>query len=541
MITVSSVTGSIAVMISSTMVNVAIPSIMGAYGVEQTMAQWTATAFYAALVASQLLNAWVVSAIGERAAFCSMLFFFTIGAFICATSTTIEVLIGGRIFQGIAAGILVPLNMSCLIAAFPEGRRGFAIGLYSMGTIVSPGLGPVIGGFAIEMFSWRHMFLVPLPMIGIAFIMGLFMLPHRTASERRVRPFNWTGYALVMTAIICIVGAIGNGQRWGWGSDMTMITFLIGFVAMIAFLVSQLYVEEPILDPTLFKNAQFSSAVMVSFAFGAATFGVNYAIPVMSQAVLSFTPIKAGAILIPAGCMLLILIPTAGWIADRVPNYIPIMIGCVIFSGAMFIISDSDVNTAFWTIALLVMLSRFGHGIVITNMGRATLMAVPKEKLNQGIGTFNFIRQLGGAFGVSSIAVMIETRTAFHSDALAATQTAANPTSQEFLGKVEHLLGEAGVSSAVQHSGALDYLGKVVYAQALTMGFQDAFMLLGVFFALMFFPCLILRRAYIRAEALGLPTKPKKRKKSAPEEDKKADSAEPANDGIQKPSPAAAE
>ena len=130
-------------------------------------------------------------------------------------------------------------------------------------------------------------------------------------------------------------------------------------------------------------------------------------------------------------------------------------------------------------------------------------MAVPADKINQGVGTYNFIRQLGGAFGVSTIAVMIETRTAFHSEALTATQTAGNPTSQEFLGKVENLLGEAGVSSAVQHSGALDYLGKVVYAQAITMGFQDAFMIIAVGFLFVLIPCWILSRAHKRADRGG--------------------------------------
>ena len=290
MVTAASVTGSVAVMISSTMVNVAIPSIMGAYGVEQSMAQWTATAFYAALVASQLLNSWVLSALGERMVFCSMLVIFTIGAFIAAASPTLEMLIGGRILQGFAAGILVPMNMSMLISVFPEGRRGFAIGLYSMGTIVSPGFGPLIGGFAIELFSWRHMFMVPLPLIGIAFIMGIFLLPHRTRSERRLLPFNWSGYALVIIAIICIIGAIGNGQRWGWDSDLTMMTFLIGFIATVAFVFSQLYTRHPILDPTLFLNLQFASAALVAFAFGAGTFATNYAIPVMMQTVLCCVP-----------------------------------------------------------------------------------------------------------------------------------------------------------------------------------------------------------------------------------------------------------
>jgi hypothetical protein len=266
-------------------------------------------------------------------------------------------------------------------------------------------------------------------------------------------------------------------------------------VATVTFVVSQLRTNNPIMDPTLFLNPQFTSAALVAFAFGAGTFATNYCIPVMMQTVQGFTPIKAGAVLVPAGLMLLVLIPIAGWVADRVPNHIPISIGCVIFAAAMYLLADSDVNSTFWVIAMLILFSRFGHGIVKPNMGRAALMAVTTDKINQGVGTYNFIRQLGGAFGVSTIAVMIETRTAFHSEALTATQTAGNPTSQEFIGKVEHLLSEAGVPSAVQHSGALDYLGKVVYAQATTMGFQDAFMILAVFFALMLIPCWILSRA----------------------------------------------
>ncbi len=505
MITTASVTGSDAVMISSTMVNVAIPSIMGAYGVEQTMAQWTATAFYAALVSSQLLNSWVLNVMGERVVFCSMLTLFTIGAFIAASSPNIEVLVAGRILQGFAAGIIVPMNMSALISVFPEGKRGFAIGLYGMGTIVSPGFGPVIGGMAIEFFSWRHMFLVPLPLIGVAFLLGMFLLPHRNRSERRLLPFSWLGYILVVIAIVCTIGAIGNGQRWGWGSNLTMMSFLIGFIATVAFVVSQLKTKYPLMDPTLFLNPQFTSAALVAFAFGAGTFATNYSIPVMMQTIQGFTPIKAGAILLPAGFMLLVLIPVAGWISDRVPNHIPIAIGCVIFSFAMYLLADSDVNTGFWAIAMLILLSRCGHGIVKPSMGRAALMAVTTDKINQGVGTYNFIRQLGGAFGVSTIAVMIETRTAFHSEALTATQTAGNPTSQVFIDKVEHLLGEAGVASAEQHSGALNYLGKVVYAQAKTMGFQDAFIIIAVFFALMLIPCWILRRAHKRAEAMGVP------------------------------------
>jgi len=145
------------------------------------------------------------------------------------------------------------------------------------------------------------------------------------------------------------------------------------------------------------------------------------------------------------------------------------------------------------------LLSRGGHGVVNPNMGRAALSAIPPDKLNQGIGTYNFMRQLGGAFGVNIIVVIMETRTAFHSESLTATQV-GNPTSREFLGKVEGLLNKAGVPEAVQEPGALDYLGKVIYAQASTLGFQDAFMVISVLFVLVLFPAWVVGRAQKRVD-----------------------------------------
>ncbi len=489
--------GAISVVLSATIVNVAVPSVMGAFGVEQGQAQWIATGFIATMVASQLLNSWVVGAVGERIAFCGVLALFTVGALIAASSTTLEGLIFARILQGFSAGIVMPVVMSVMIATFPENQRGFVIGMYGMGVTMAPGFGPFFGGLAIDLFSWRHMFLMPLPLVGIAFLMGLFFMPHRKFTWS-FPTFNWSGYALLLVALICIMSGIGNGQRWGWGSDATLITFVIGITAAVAFVISQLHVRNPLLDPTLFLNPQFTSAVVLAFVFGVGSFATNYAIPVFVQTVQGFTPTKAGLILVPAGMLLMFIIPLGGRIADRVPNHIPIMIGCIMFAIAMYFVSDSDVNTTFWTIALLVMMSRAGHGLVNPNMGKAALSAIPADKLNQGVGTYNFMRQLGGAFGVNTVVVFMETRTAFHSESLTATQTAANPTSREFLGKVESLLNESGVAEAVQEPGALNFLGQVIYAQAATLGFQDAFIMIGYLFILVLIPAWVLSRAHKR-------------------------------------------
>jgi EmrB/QacA subfamily drug resistance transporter len=492
------ITGTISVVLSATIVNVAVPSVMGAFGVEQGQVQWIATGFIATMVASQLLNSWVVGALGERIAFCGVLALFSLAAMVAASSTSLEVLIAARIVQGFSAGIVMPLVMSVMISTFPENQRGFVIGMYGMGVTMAPGFGPFFGGLAIDFFSWRHMFLMPLPLVGISFLMGLFIMPHRKFNWR-LPSFNWSGYILLLISLICIMSSIGNGQRWGWGSDTTVLTSSIGIIAAIVFVYSQTHVRNPILDPTLFLNPQFSSAVVLAFVFGLGSFATNYAIPVFAQTIQGFTPTKAGLIIVPAGMLLLVLIPIAGRIADHVPNHIPIMGGCILFAIATYFISDSDVNTSFWTIALLVLLSRGGHGVVNPNMGRAALSAIPPDKLNQGIGTYNFMRQLGGAFGVNIIVVIMETRTAFHSESLTATQV-GNPTSREFLGKVEGLLNKAGVPEAVQEPGALDYLGKVIYAQASTLGFQDAFMVISVLFVLVLFPAWVVGRAQKRVD-----------------------------------------
>jgi DHA2 family multidrug resistance protein len=494
LIVISGLSGTLVVIFSATMINVAVPSIMGAYGVGQDLAQWAATAYIATMVIGQLMNNWLVSAIGERYAFCVLLVLFTIGSLICAVTPNIEVLIIGRIIQGFTAGIVQPLVLATIISVFPEERRGFAIGLFGMGVTMAPSFGPLIGGIVIDALTWRHIFIVPLPLVGFAFLMGLLFLPTRKFNAR-LPSFDWTGLILLSTGLICLMTAVGNGIRWGWGSNEIIILFMVGFLAATAFVYSQLHSKNPLLDPTLFLNSRFTAAMLIAFVFGAGNFSTNYAIPVFSQTVQGFSATAAGSILVPAGFILVAILPFTGRMADRMSPHYPIMCGLFLFAIANYFMADADVNTPILTMILLTVLSRGGLGFVMPSMGVAATRAVETERLHRAVGTHNFIRQLGGAFGVNVYVVIVESRTAFHSENLTATQTAANPSSREFLGKVEHLLNEAGVAEAVQQPGALDYLGKVIHAQATTFGFQDGFMVVAMLFIFALIPAWNLGRS----------------------------------------------
>jgi DHA2 family multidrug resistance protein len=494
LVAAAGVTGTISMVLSATIVNVAVPSAMGAYGVGQDQAQWMATAFIATMVASQLLAAWFVSALGEKLTYTVIAVLFIIGSWICYLSPTLDVLIVGRILQGLPAGIIQPLMMSVIFRAFPTEQRGLAMGIYGTGLMISPMLGPVAGGYIIDEFSWRHIFLFPLPFCGVALFLGFFFLPGGW-KVRRLPRFDWSSYTLLISSIFMLLTVLGNGQRYGWSSNYILILSMASFVTGAWFVRIQLRSAAPLLDFSLFNNAQFTSAVIVYFVFGMGNFASNYIIPVFVQEVQNFTATMSGLILLPAGIMVVSLVSVFGRLTDIVPAHYMVMVGLSMFAIGSMLMNGSDVNTAFWTFAFFVMINRFGMALILPALSTAALRALSPEELNKGSGTMNFVRQLGGAFGVSGLVVFMEQRTQFHVETLTATHTPGNSVSRGLLDQVGVLLGQFGVPEAIRGHGALHYLGDMVVAQASTLGFKDGFLIITVVYLLALIPAWVLGRS----------------------------------------------
>ena len=488
------VTGTISMVLSATIVNVAVPSAMGAYGIGQDQAQWMATAFIATMVASQLLAAWFIDALGERMTYTFIAILFIFGSWLCYLSPTFEILIIGRVIQGLPAGIIQPMMMSVIFRAFPSDERGFAMGVYSTGLMISPMLGPVAGGYIIDEMSWRHIFLFPLPFCAIALLLGFFFLPGGWRLRRLPR-FDWSSYILLVATVFMLLSALGNGQRYGWSSNYILVSFMAAFAMGAWFVALQLRSSSPLLDFSLFNNAQFASAVFVYFVFGMGNFASNYIIPVFVQEVQHFSATLSGLVLLPAGIMVVCLVSFFGRMTDFVQPHYMVMFGLTMFAIGSLLMNGSDVNTTFWTFAIFVMISRFGMSLILPALNTAALRALSSEELNKGSGTINFTRQLGGAFGVSGVVVFMEQRTQFHVDALAATQTPGNTISRDLLDQVGLLLGEFGVPAAIRESGALHYLGDVVTAQASTLGFKDGFLIISIVYIAALLPAWVLGRS----------------------------------------------
>lgn len=485
--------GTISAVLTTTTVNVAIPDIMGAFGIGQDRAQWLSTGALAAMTVGMLLNAWMMRSFGQRKTFVGALCVFVAALVLAGLSPNESVLIFCRVVQGAVAGLLQPLSMYTLFRVFPPEQRGSAMGFFGMSVILGPALGPTLGGVMIDHFNWRYIFYVAVPVSAAAILLGSLFMPEREEAGERVR-FDWTGFLLLCTSLASLLTGLSNGQREGWHSDYILTLFALAVAGGIAFIVWELRAAQPLVNLRVLANVPFAAAGAVACIFGAGLFGSTYLVPLFVQTVQHYTPLAAGLLLMPAGLLLGLFMPVAGYLSDRLSARGLIIAGLICFSVSSYWLAGVDANTSFWTVAWCVIISRIGLGLIKPSLNLAALRALRPELLGQGAGMINFSRQLGGAFGVNLLSVALDRRTFFYSDTLTSLQTAANSATLELLRTMQDLLAQAGVPQDLQMAGALHFLGRVIHAQAYTMGFRDSFLIVAVVFTLALVPAWIMGR-----------------------------------------------
>ena len=479
LVTANVMIAAIALGFATSMVNVAVPSVMGAFGVGLDQAQWMATGFLATMSATMLLSSWLIEVLGQRITFVLAMTIFGTGSIMSMTSPNIDLLIFGRVLQGFATGIGQPLAMYSMFSVFPPERRGTAMGIYGLASVLAPTFGPIIGGIAIDNISWRYLFFLPLPFCGPALLLGLIFMPHKRLA-RPLPPFDFVGLALIFFILFMVLSGLANGPRWGWDSNAIVVRLVGGAFATIMFILWELRAEYPLLDLSLFKDRQFSLVMIAGFVFGAGLFASGYFIPVFVQTIQDYSATRAGLLLAPGGVIMMLFFPLAGRITDSIPAHIPIAVGLLIFSIGFFLIQAVDVNTTFWALVAYTAINRVGLSLAIPSLSVAGLRAVPPEKIARGASSATFFRNVGGGFGITLLTAFFQHRTRFHGEAFTATQTSGNETTQQLLDDIRKLLAESGLPDATQSAGALSYLAEVVLAQASTLGFKDTFLAIAV-------------------------------------------------------------
>ena len=411
--------GTIAVMLLSTIVNVAIPQIMTAFQITQSEAQWLATGYLASATVSMLMSGWCLRRFGTRDTFIMSSLVVLASSAVCGASPNAGVLISARIVQGLAYGFFLPVAMYVMTRVFPAERQGFAMGIFGILAVFGPAVGPYFGGIAVDHLGWRWVFFLPLPLSLVSLPLALLYLPGPDKNET-VGRLDWIGLIWLSLAVSLLLLMFNSGSRLGWQHWSTLTCLTGSAITALMFYRRQRHTDSPLMDLELFQNRNFCVAGAITFLYGGALFGGMYLIPLFLQTAMGMSPIDAGLALLPAGIILGLAFPICGNLSDRLPPHWMILSGMLMLGISFYIMKWADSTTALVTICWWLVLGRIGMAVAMPALSMSAFTTLPQQQLTHGSATINFTRQIGGAFGVNLTSVFLDYRLDLHTSAAAA-------------------------------------------------------------------------------------------------------------------------
>lgn len=399
--------GTMSTVLSATVVNVALHDIMLEFGISQGQVHWLATGFIAAMTTTMLASSWLLDHFGIRKTLGTAMLLFSVVSVVGGFAATPGQLIAARVAQGALAGLMQPMAMYLVFRVFPRERRGQAMGIYGMGVILAPALGPVLGGFLVDQLHWRYVMFAPAPVTLLGVFMAWRFLPLPPSRPAPYR-FDLIGLLLLGTAVGVSLDALNLLHGDAGAGTRIAAELALSLVCLVLFVRRQRRIEHPLLNVSLLRRRSFLYANLGALALGLALFGSTYLVPLFVQTALSFTATEAGLLMLPAGIALGITFPLAGRLADKYRAYKLVVIGMALFASSAILFALSGLATAFGWLALWTVLGRVGLGFMLPALSTGALNPLATHELGAGSSTINFTRQLGGAYGVNLVALTLE-------------------------------------------------------------------------------------------------------------------------------------
>ena len=419
--------GTMASIMSSTVVNVAIPGISHYFVIDQGRAQWVSSGFMVAMTASMLTTPWLLARFGYRRVYAATMLMLMAGGIVGGLATNYSIVLAARVAEGLAAGIVQPIPAIVILRGFGREEQGRAGGIFGMGVVLAPAIGPSIGGVLVDLFGWRSIFFMVVPFCLLSLWLAFRFVPDTApggGAAERTSALDWRGLALGSAGTLLLLNGLVELRRGGATSWMLLPGAALALAAFIAWQRRlQARGGEPLMNLRLFGYRTFAMGSIVAFIYGTALFGSTYLLPMYMQVALGLSPSYVGTILLPAGIVLAVTIPLAGRLADRQPGHVLVSagLGLLALSFALMVTVQSGRQ-----IALLVawaVLGRIGLGFVLSSLNLSAMRALDKDLITYGASTINFVRMLGGACGVSLCGIVLEWRIAAHGDSLAIVPT----------------------------------------------------------------------------------------------------------------------
>jgi MFS transporter, DHA2 family, multidrug resistance protein len=499
LIAVAVAMGAFMEVLDTSIANVALPYMAGSLGASNDQSTWVLTSYLVSNAIVLPISGWFASVLGRKRFFLTCLVIFTISSLLCGIAPSLGAIILFRILQGAGGGGLQPMAQAILADTFPPEQRGLAFALYGVTAIIAPTIGPTLGGWITDNYSWRWIFFINLP-VGILTVFLVLRLVEDPPWLRRVKgagiKFDYVGFGLLALGIGALQVMLDKGQEDDWfGSHFILVLAILAGVGLVACVLWEWFQEKPIVDVRLFKNLNFLGANGMMFVLGVMLFSSLVMMPLFLQTLLGYTAESAGLVLSGGGLLLLFLMPVAGILSSKVQARYLVAFGWLTLSIGMYISSlRLDLQMSFTSASILRVIQVFGLGFLFVPINLVAYIGMPLEKSGSVSGLINFMRNIGSSVGTSMVTTLLARRAQVHQVFLSAHVTPGTPTAGGAAAALAARLAASGVQAERALEEAYGLLYRTLVGQATTLAYIDTFLVLAVGAAIMFVLSFVLKK-----------------------------------------------
>ena len=426
--------GTMASIISSTIVNVAIPDMSHHFALGQERAQWVTSGFMVATTVAMLTTPWLLARFGYRATYVGAVLLLMAGGIGGGLAGEYWLVLAARVAEGLAAGVVQPIPAVIILYAFQPHEQGRASGIFGMGVVLAPAIGPSIGGLLVDWFGWRSIFFMVVPLclasLWLAYRFVPVTAPGGAEAGGDGAGLDWRGLLLGAGGTLCLLNGLVALHGGPAGESAGLLGAALAALVLFVWWQRRLLARggKPLMDLRLFGYRQFAMGCVVAFIYGTALFGSTYLLPVFMQLGLQLSASHVGAIMLPAGIALAATIALVGRLADRRPTPLLVGTGLALLAASFALMVLVRPGTALWLLVAVTIVGRVGLGFILPSLNLGAMRPLDKALISQGSSAISFIRMLGGAAGVSLCGIVLEWRLAAHGATLAGTAASASRT-----------------------------------------------------------------------------------------------------------------
>jgi DHA2 family multidrug resistance protein len=469
--------------LDTSVTNVILPHLQGSLSAGLDEVSWVITSYLAANAVVIPATGWLVAIFGRKKLFLICTTLFVVSSFVSGAAPDLTSLIIARIFQGLGGGPIIPLSQAILWEIFPFHQRGLAMAVWGVGFILGPILGPTVGGYLADEWSWRWIFYINLPVGVLGFVMAgafLFDPPYL----RKLVKVDWWGLGLMIVGFGCLQLVLDRGEREDWFDSPVIVAMTIMAVAaLVAFLIRELWATDPILDLTVFTDRNFATGAALISVVGFGMFSGMLLVAVFTQKLLGYDAWTSGLVLAPGGLGNIFSLFASG-IVTRIDQRWMLAFGCLLNAVSLYMMTSLTLGMDYWSLALPRFIQGFAVGFIFVPLSTLTLATIQRHKLVNATAVYGMLRNVGGSVGIAVVTTLLAQRSQYHQATLTTHVTVYDPETQARLAQWASHFASLGSDAFTAERRAVAMLYRETIAQAQLLAYADDFWLLAVMFTM---------------------------------------------------------